>query len=695
MSSSTSTNRPIQYFSPRKHRGSYNMSNPPFMDTKPSEQRYAPFAPSKEAEMGQLKCSKTSRRPVTTSNPPERHHRRGSSTSPSRNQPSHPRQKHSSRSLLSDHTTNWLKNEPSSSTTRSHYDRKASPLAISQQTSASSARDFALKKGRLSAMSTPFFETTHSLEVDSDRRATSRNQKKRPGRLDLANMFPKPSSKSGPILSPRRRVDSPPPLSMISGGGSKELGFRSYAYHTETTPVVEEDDMVAQTAGKLAGSVLSTDEETVQGHGLSPRDWLDDVGMEAENDDADPGPEMQADFIENAFQAGRSKMAVNVPAVRDARSEKNLRAKICDRRQVASPVSVKSSAFRPNSQLCWGSGGVSRPRSPYRHPTSISTRSTTPSIATANLYEESILCSSSDDEDEGIPPPAKRAPEVGRVPGFMPRSYQSGHASFFQSLDALNHPQVRDRPLTASATTRLSAAEIPKRSSSKQKVSQLAPDIYTNRSHSAVPKASAFRPLCHELSSKRSATGAGRSPLARQDQPRLMALTSQEASLLEAIRSKKILMQHRSPSLYSEDMHPDSASVPWMNNAAGYVTSEERSLRPDSRFAERTRQTSVGVAPTESSLPSGQASLIYSESLSSPTTGRDSPATPVHDPTQDLRVFHDFEDRDRSPIGFRERRPRLDERRADSSQLANFDVPSPIRKAYLRREDPHWTRSPS
>ncbi|KUJ21919.1 uncharacterized protein LY89DRAFT_545451, partial [Mollisia scopiformis] len=40
-----------------------------------------------------------------------------------------------------------LRNEDSSSTLKSYYDRQKSPLSISQQTSASSARDLALRKG--------------------------------------------------------------------------------------------------------------------------------------------------------------------------------------------------------------------------------------------------------------------------------------------------------------------------------------------------------------------------------------------------------------------------------------------------------------------------------------------------------------------------------------------------------------------
>ncbi|KAF7943615.1 uncharacterized protein EAE97_005686 [Botrytis byssoidea] len=59
-------------------------------------------------------------------------------------------------------TTHRLRNENSTSTLKSYYDRQKLPAAISQQTSASSARDMALRKGL-----TPVVSRSPLLEVDS------------------------------------------------------------------------------------------------------------------------------------------------------------------------------------------------------------------------------------------------------------------------------------------------------------------------------------------------------------------------------------------------------------------------------------------------------------------------------------------------------------------------------------------------
>lgn len=93
-----------------------------------------------------------------------------------------------------------LRREESSSTLRSHYDHQKSPLSISQQTSASSARDLALRKGF-----PPVVQRSPLLQIDLtdsfDRAEESRYQdefsrdkaasRKKPAKLDLSMLFPK------------------------------------------------------------------------------------------------------------------------------------------------------------------------------------------------------------------------------------------------------------------------------------------------------------------------------------------------------------------------------------------------------------------------------------------------------------------------------------------------------------------------
>ncbi|KAI9806598.1 MAG: hypothetical protein M1825_006055 [Sarcosagium campestre] len=137
----------------------------------------------------------------------------------------------------------------SSSTLQDYYDASESPLAISQQTSASSARDMALRKGRPAIYE--WDEEEEDVVVprraDSKASAKKRAERKRAEknrtdrnradkvlsciaeerspalRLDLSKLFPKPRTTSGGLLSPQRLVHSPSNLSLASEVSSAAL----------------------------------------------------------------------------------------------------------------------------------------------------------------------------------------------------------------------------------------------------------------------------------------------------------------------------------------------------------------------------------------------------------------------------------------------------------------------------------------
>jgi hypothetical protein len=94
-----------------------------------------------------------------------------------------------------DQTTQSLRGYKSSSTIRSFYDPQKTPLSISQQTSNSSARDLALRKGCPPVVSTekpisplPRYQKTPDVP-------TPKSTKTGLVRLDLSMLFPKPSSR--------------------------------------------------------------------------------------------------------------------------------------------------------------------------------------------------------------------------------------------------------------------------------------------------------------------------------------------------------------------------------------------------------------------------------------------------------------------------------------------------------------------
>ncbi|KAI4215820.1 MAG: hypothetical protein LQ351_001808 [Letrouitia transgressa] len=123
-------------------------------------------------------------------------------------------------SLTTDASSPQHRFHSSSSTLRSYYDPGRSPLSISQQTSASSARDMALRKGCpivSSPLSRNFSESSSSAFLDERKGATVHHGSgASPATLDLSSYFPKPDRKSNVILSPDGISKSPSQVSLSS-----------------------------------------------------------------------------------------------------------------------------------------------------------------------------------------------------------------------------------------------------------------------------------------------------------------------------------------------------------------------------------------------------------------------------------------------------------------------------------------------
>lgn len=106
----------------------------------------------------------------------------------------------------------------SSSTLRSHYDSSKSPLYISQQTSASSARDMALRKG-YSRISSPLSQNgleSTMIPGAQDGSDFAGASKRAPLHLDLSTLFHNPYVSGRALLSPNKVVRSPSLISLVS-----------------------------------------------------------------------------------------------------------------------------------------------------------------------------------------------------------------------------------------------------------------------------------------------------------------------------------------------------------------------------------------------------------------------------------------------------------------------------------------------
>ncbi|KAL8866543.1 MAG: hypothetical protein Q9174_006242, partial [Haloplaca sp. 1 TL-2023] len=120
----------------------------------------------------------------------------------------------------------------SSSTLRSYYDPVRSPLSISQQTSASSARDMALRKGHPSISSPLSQDVSDDISLpiaDNLRRpATDETSGRRPKHMDLSGIYTQSQPSIVPMLSPDQVSKSPSQLSYSSSPHSTSAGQPSW-----------------------------------------------------------------------------------------------------------------------------------------------------------------------------------------------------------------------------------------------------------------------------------------------------------------------------------------------------------------------------------------------------------------------------------------------------------------------------------
>ena len=115
------------------------------------------------------------------------------------------------------------------SSTPPHYDLSSFPLAISQQMSASSSRDIALRKGMNPALQSPVNAppSRPAVEIlDGELRRPLEEQKRRPPHLDLSRMFHKPQTPIRPVMSPQHATSSPSLMKVAPDGHHSPLSSR-------------------------------------------------------------------------------------------------------------------------------------------------------------------------------------------------------------------------------------------------------------------------------------------------------------------------------------------------------------------------------------------------------------------------------------------------------------------------------------
>ena len=567
-----------------------------------------------------------------------------------------------------------LQREKSSSTLRSYYDRRKSPLAVSQQTSASSARDFALRKACLPSVPPLALDTPCPQKPGNGTFTNEAAPKKRPSRLDFSELFPKTLPRSEPLLSPKRYTHSPPPLSTTSELPSKHFPSQTFLHDRRASelqePVTTNPKRVSRL--KLSSRVPSTARAIVQRPRPGAQNWFDTLEGEISEGDLDYEPEMPPDFIETAFRERCSNVTPEAPLRPALRPDKDVWPDY-DRDDQLSGRGMRSVSPKPTATEGGQVRHLSRGEESVAETGSVEKRNLRGKLRAsafivldrADLQEQSVLClSSSDDEDDVVLQADQRRVLEHRGP-FLRDSLgidsidsdveigtaQAVTTSFLRT-SGLGKPSSLWGSSSfkgKSKVRRLKAVKIPDRRSSRQVLSPNEHEMDVRSSGNGTMSVPSANPVDGEPLSSNSSTGKAPAAALRQN-TLMMALTPQEATLLAAMRSKRAFMRQDllvEAQRLEADEDPPHQSVPPIKLFFGHHAEarpiDDRPLRPKLEPLKARKNCSPNTTSTESSLPSGRVSLIFSESFSSPTTGRESPATPTLDNTREVKGLNGFE----------------------------------------------------
>lgn len=191
----------------------------------------------------------------------------------------------------------------SSSTLRSYYDPAKSPLYISQQTSASSARDMALRKGQPQIISPKRHDFSSGTTVVSgmdDEFDSKRDSMGKSLHMDLSTLFPKPSSSNHTLLSPHSVVRSPSVLSVASSNQqSIHSRPRWFSWERKKSKESISSDFAGQTLASVDECIQFCAKKTTKNAKRASQTWFD--GLE---DEENASIEIPQDRLLN-YQSGK------------------------------------------------------------------------------------------------------------------------------------------------------------------------------------------------------------------------------------------------------------------------------------------------------------------------------------------------------------------------------------------------------
>ncbi|KAI9880438.1 MAG: hypothetical protein M1830_003080 [Pleopsidium flavum] len=489
-------------------------------------------------------------------------------------------------SSTTDLPNSGLRETRSSSTLRSYYDPIKSPLSVSQQTSASSARDMALRKGCTRITESQDHSSSESaLTTAADPRSpkekpSDEGSRKRPPRLDFSKLFSRPQTTHGVLLSPDKVTKSPLPLSVASDmvPSTPLHGKDLWSRKNKSNDSVSRSDQLSPYFRPPVEPTFKA-KVSVRKPKQGIQNWFD--GVDEENDLGHPDHDFKSSIKTMDCPPALAACSGTL-AVPDRKSALSRSSQLTGTRQNPSPQ-PNPQHFRHNGiQLCfsqgsWEGNSIHSPSSPK----SRSSKKSSESIFTgSNLQNQSVLALSSEDEDEvqapmgslqrglhkGAASTNKNDNSIinrsGIVPIIQPVSTYKYSGSMLSSRSRSSASSVRHGVFPESSRSNTTTFSNPpsisyssyQRPSGRWISESKFEDVRSKSSNAAASGSSTF--LMGSVSPPASPPRSESMLPTRKS--RIMAVTREEESLLEAMRHKRAIMrQGKSDQAYNQAPQPD------------------------------------------------------------------------------------------------------------------------------------------
>lgn len=496
-----------------------------------------------------------------------------------------------------------MRREDSSSTLKSHYDRQKSPLAISQQTSDSSARDLALRKGYPPVASllprSPLLQVESSVDLCEEQFvdglhsrgdvSQDRSMRKKPARLDLSMLFPSRNKRSSKIPDESLTLN---PSSTFTHAPNNPGSQNSSAPRRKLTKAQSKESMRSQQSSirssksydprsqRETTGTLSSLYSSYGQSAMSPRmSQIPESRVPDREPDQRNGKRTE---VQATFKPGRSlrdrpdmplrsesrfqERGYQTPPDNYSHARRRIDSLSHPERLDRAEETVRSADKEPFSWKHVREGMISPPwdssaASISSRNTKTSRHTSTSAFSNSDLKQSSVLSLSSDSEEEESDVEPLRLPaesskdKVSRVLNGAPQRPFESRRQLSQPTENIAPKKQPSRkgaaqgrpflriPETSATSSRLSGPWSPPRLDNPQSLAATRSLDKRESRSSGTPSTSTKR-SSNQLTPPVSPHSVA-SQQAENENPRVMAVTRQEEALLEALRQKRTRMKEK------------------------------------------------------------------------------------------------------------------------------------------------------